>query len=276
MKRKLEHLTAKLAFEELDPAEAEKLRRLAAGDAETERAVREYAAMRADLKKLGERTPEASLSTERLRDAILNEGLGSAESRRARQTLSWVWAPVATAVLAYGFASFVRRQAPQAAPPATPVVANRDKTDHNMAFPELKIALRAPEKHAAKPRLAVKATHVHKKILAAPGIDGQILVSAKIYDPQWDMDSEWLSKSYWAGRTERLIRDYSAPGRWDSLTALRTETDGRRSVDTKAGPSKPATPNVPPIVIIQPDTDGQTGAQRATEVESVANVLVGG
>jgi hypothetical protein len=274
MKRKLEDLAAKLAFDELEAAEVEKLRRLATDDAETERAVREYAAMREDLKRLGERTPEPTLSTERLRDAILKDGLEQREKRPGRPGFSWVWAPVATAVLAYAFASYVHRQAPPSVAGQPSIVGEQvqePKTDLNpppiAQSPTPQIADKVVERRQ-KP--AAKRMPKNAAVPPLPGRGGSSIIAvARIYDPEWDWET------YVVERNDRLIRGLSASAPEPSNMVI---ARADRSFQIKSFPAgdRADKPKNAPIVIIQPETDGQTGAQCATEVESVANVLVGG
>ncbi len=109
MNRKLEKLAAKLAFDEIDAPQAEKLRESVAEDAEAARRLGEYEGMRLDLRKLAERTPECTVSADRLRDAILGDGLN--EARTSHQNWGWVWAPIATGVLAFALFAWGNRNA---------------------------------------------------------------------------------------------------------------------------------------------------------------------
>jgi len=263
MKRKLEHLAAKLAFEELDDVQAEKLGRLASEDAETERAVREYASMRADLKRLRERTPEPMFSTDRLRDAILREGL---ERRRsAAASWSWVWAPVAVGVLAFAFASS-RNNHGTPLPPFVdpgPSIAVRPNSGI-LALPSAPTAstsVAVPPKPTARTGRVVRHKAKEPVQLPVPNIRALLVLLAPQLDPVRERGTLYdkLTTSLNTGRIP------------DSGTVPMGKSS---PIEMRAAGARPAKNER--IVIIQQDTDGQTGAQRATEVESSANVSFGG
>src|SRR5690349_10801263 len=98
MNRKLEDAMVRLAFGDVTPEESAALEREAQHDPEAARALASYRRMREGLKDLHE-IPEDQLSKERLRHAILSQGLRPKPVPSGR---SWLWMPAAAATLAFG------------------------------------------------------------------------------------------------------------------------------------------------------------------------------
>lgn len=255
MKRKLEDLAAKMAFDELEGALAEKLRQAASSDAEVERVSREYAALRSDLQRLAQRTPEPTVSTERLRDAILSSGLDR-RSQPAR-SWSWVWAPVATGILAFVLASSRHHAAPSG-----PVVVKAPSADVQPLAPPVRLPAFVADNKAptASHPNAVAIRHRHRRPSNEYAVN--LMQWLPLLSPQF------AGESFKANGLEAMSRRFLHDGATTATVAVAS------AKTPSASPNPPAASQ--PIVLIQPDTDGQTGAQRATEVESVANVLIGG
>ena len=96
MDRKFEDQIAKLAFGELSEAEAAEVRSMAGRNADSAKALESYEALRSDLRRLRDVPPD-QLSKERLQNAILGQGL---KPKPVRSAFPWVWAP-ATALVAF-------------------------------------------------------------------------------------------------------------------------------------------------------------------------------
>src|ERR1041384_7714142 len=96
MKRKNEENLIRLAFGDVDPREAERAKKLLVEDAEATKLFAGYEEIREGLKQL--HTPEHQLSTERLREAILRDGLK--KEKPSASGWRWTLAPVAVAAAA--------------------------------------------------------------------------------------------------------------------------------------------------------------------------------
>ena len=98
MRRKLEDQLLQLSFGDLSPEEAQKVKARAANDPEAQKLLQDYSSIRSNLKLLKD-IPADQLSTERMRLAILEKGMRRESSGSAR--FGWMWAPVSVACLAF-------------------------------------------------------------------------------------------------------------------------------------------------------------------------------
>jgi len=98
MDKRQEENIAKLAFGDLSEAQAAEVRAQAAANPDAARALDSYATLRDDLRRLRDVPPD-QLSKERLRNAILTQGLNP---KPVRSSFPWMWASTAglAAVLA--------------------------------------------------------------------------------------------------------------------------------------------------------------------------------
>lgn len=127
MNRKREEELMQLAFGDLRREECRSFASGIENDPEAEKMYGAYCEMREGLKALRD-VPEMQLSTERLRDAILREGL--APKRESRFNFGWLAAPIAVGACAFVVVTAMRQ-------PASPipdaggglVVRNADPTD---------------------------------------------------------------------------------------------------------------------------------------------------
>jgi len=248
MKGKFEEKLAQLAFGDLKPDEAAKLEQEAQANPEAMRTLALYKDMRAGLRSLSD-IPEDQFSKERLRDAILTQGLRPVPTRPVSNR-AWLWMPAAACVLGfalmYGNNTFRKPSAGpnivlgekslKFGPPTsdlidfTPQPVATNVTTHGIA--------KAPEKDL-KPLVArADPDEVSPNILASMNDDA--------YDPD-------LGKM-----------PANAPAVTSNTLAENNPADRKSSATTV------------PIVLIDQDTDQQTGACKATEVGSSSNVLVGG
>jgi len=247
MKGKFEDKLAKLAFGELNSDEAARLEREVQSDPEALRTLSMYKDMRSGLRSLSD-IPEDQFSKERLRDAILTQGLKPVPTRPVSNR-TWLWMPAAACALGfalmYGQGMFRHSAGPK-------LVINSDQAG-------LHSTIKSPIEFDPKPTDGSKLVAVNTPKPSASltkdmlpkvdpdEVDPRILVSVPINDDSYDPD---LGKMPENGP--------SAPS--GTLASIE---------------HKPAATSVP-IVLIDQDTDQQTGACKATEVGSSSNVLVGG
>ncbi len=254
MNGKLENKLAQLAFGDLTPSEARQLEAEAERDPDARRALMLYKDMRDGLRNLQD-VPEDQFSKERLRDAILTQGLRPPISRQTSNR-SWLWMPVAACALGFS------------------VMFMRHSFDQTSKQPELVLgskSLSSPTLMSISPptRVAVNDTH---KVTHGPEV--------KAVHPLRIVSR---STSRHGVRHVREM-DESSP---DVLTYLMgpgeenvAPSNGAITASMPIPPVAEPTPSTAtassPIVLIDQDKDTQTGAQRATEVGSASNVLVGG
>src|SRR5687768_3632873 len=98
MNRRLEEELLQTAFGEASPEEMALLESRVMSDPEAAKALRTYQFMKEGLKDLGD-VPEHQLSTERLRHAILEQGLKP--KRESGNPFVWLLMPAAVAALAF-------------------------------------------------------------------------------------------------------------------------------------------------------------------------------
>ena len=99
MNGKFEDKLAQLAFGDLSPDEAARIEAQAKNDPEALHALNTYVGMRAELRDLKD-VPQDQLSKERLRDAILAQGLKPGAEKKSRPW-AWAWMPLATGALVF-------------------------------------------------------------------------------------------------------------------------------------------------------------------------------
>jgi hypothetical protein len=268
MKRKQERLAAKLAFDEVEEAQAEMIRRFLAEDAEATQRLSEYEGIRADLKKMADRTPVCTLSTERLRDAILGDGLDAAKN--PRQNWNWVLAPVATGVLAFAFFTYNNRLADRglvAIKGTEPAYANitRPGPDAGLFFDSLMHPSTAPPVAAVD--ASVSAPSSTPRGGASNSADARTFGRATGIDLNPHLVAALILTTGLKGAPDE------SPA--VAVTFAKTADKGLGMDKVVASPEKPPASGEG-LVLIGSDTDGDTGAPRAKEVESFANVSIGG
>ena len=266
MRNKFEEELAQLAFGDLSDERASKLRAQAGPDPETARTYEMYCRMKDELKSLAVDVPSDQLSTERLRDAILQRGL--TEKPVARTRPSWVWVPIAAGIFAFGIA-FVKGMLPAVNPTTSVVVSSNAAIDNaDVAIPELRIEKPTPDLTA--PTLDRRAAVMTEKVpvrVAANETRGRRVRSADL-PSRSEATEPTLPDAYTAVSFDRASTEQGM-----SL-ASNTYNFGGEAEKTDAVVAVASEPA--PIIVIQADTDYTTGALRATEVENTANVVVGG
>ncbi|MBI1757279.1 MAG: hypothetical protein HYR64_09265 [Fimbriimonas ginsengisoli] len=226
MKRRDEDLLLKVAFGDATADEVARADGLSR-DPEASRRLAELRRMREGLHLLRE-VPEAQISTERLRDALLRNGL---KPERSGWGLGWVWMPAGALAATFLIASWVMRQSPtlvrsDAGPSAPVVLAKREPVSK-------------PLPSAAQEQSPTVAVPTFVNESAPPSISSRRPGQA--------------ANRHGSGRAKR-----AAP-----LPSL----DPGHSEEPFSSDA---------IVMIEPEADDATGAQRAVEMESGADVLVGG
>lgn len=257
MKRKLEERLARLAFDDLSPSETAELERLAASDTEAARMLNEYRSMRNGLRDLAD-VPPHQLSNDRLRDAILGQGL---RVKPQAADLSWLWMSGTACTAAAILFVFLGRNRPV----ATEVVfdpnhvgtalaraddgfghglANLSKAESNpvRTFPKL-VAISRPS------RPVIRRARHHRRVLENP-------------------ESGWYA-SILSNPPDDASVAQDTPVASASTVA---EADSEATAKLQPVDKKPDDG----VVVIEPDTDQATGAQKATELGTTKNVEVGG
>ena len=250
MKGKIEDKLAKLAFGELSPEEAAKLEREVQNDPEALRALSLYKDMRAGLKSLSD-VPEDQFSKERLRDAILTQGLKPLPTRPI-SSRSWLWMPATACAMGFVlmFTLNLTHKKPLPQVVMGPEVASLGLSNsHPIEIPK-NFSTGALIGPTAPPTTVATTTGDAKQPDDMDEVDPRVLTSMEPTDAAYDPDLG------------------VQPPKGNTLTASRTSlVSSARTVSLKTSGS---------IVLIDQDKDEQTGACKATEVGSSSNVLVGG
>ncbi|HVT13515.1 MAG TPA: hypothetical protein VHE55_14720 [Fimbriimonadaceae bacterium] len=250
MNKKLEDKLAMLAFGDLSPEETARLEQEVAGDPKAVMVLREYRDMRNGLKALHD-IPEHQLSTERLRHAVLNQGL----KPKTRPQLGWLWMPAVAAVFMFGvvFVRNMHQQSPLAGVGSGASFAQSNPTPVAMNEP-----MGDPFEYATANGdvLSVAATRPAPKVMAA---------------------SNHVSRHR---SDSRLISDLKAQVAMEFDNVYQADIVPQPRVSSVASRSKPeretASSAPSTIVMIGTSKDANTGAQKATEVDSAGDVIVGG
>lgn len=256
MRRHDEDRWIELAFDELSGPNADELRRLAETDPQAAETVRSYAAIREGLAGL-RNVPEMQVSCDRLRDAILAGGL------REPRPSWWTWLAIPTAVAASAFLLTLALRQPN----TVPVVAVSAVGTPNMQPTMVPTLERSPQ-----PAFDALASRT---------------VGSPLGDVKFDLGKSdvqpALKPTPRAITTSRGKKERAAPPKAESRIARReVDVAPRPSVDlapmglTAEGSGATADPGANTIIFISSDQDNVTGTQRATEVESVSNVVIGG
>jgi hypothetical protein len=254
MKRKQEEELIRLAFGDAEPQEAARAQQVLEQDAQAQAKLAQYREIREGLKQLS--TPAHQLSTERLREAILQRGL--VEKPRFAP---WKWslAPLAAAAGALLFTLYSAQD-----PAATPAASGGGAiTSSAKGLSEIRETDVSPEEML---RLAKDAAGA---ALDAPAMDTDA-------PPVVRRESPRASRPRMARAPEPRAAAASVPAEPDSLTPReisRLAINGALPAGALAAGDDSG---AEPIVLIGAESDELTGAKRATEVESASNVVIGG
>lgn len=280
MKKRFEEELSKLAFGDLDAEEARRLEMRTASDPEASQTFQSYCRMKDELRSLADDVPADQLSKERLREAILNRGMKEQLPQKAKPT--WIWMPAMAAALAFGVV-FVKGQLPLGGQPSAVVVDNSTSTLGGKA-PKIDVPpVTVPDPVVAKHRKSnlVKDT---------PSMQVASNVGAARNDRTNDNFSDSrnrASKEGFSGiplgaadlekavpiKEEELTQTVS----FDSGTKgeIGSREQSKPSAAMMAAPAGDSAPK-PTIILIQSETDADTGTLKAKEVSNTNNVVIGG
>lgn len=255
MNKRIEDQLAKLAFGELSTSEEAELRRLCESDPEAGKTLEQFQSIRHGLKQLPV-TPH-QLSTERLNEAILRQGLRSpAEPSLWRWLSAPTWA--AAAVLAiWGSWSVYSAGPVESGLTAKPLAArsnlSKGPSGSSGMNSNLESAL-AQAELSAPDQGAIESAHVEPmkvaKAAPPPPISTEKSVRVAKREPSAPADLVYAADQLSIDVIENAIV---------SSAAFAASPDDSE-----------------PLVIIDEARDETTGASRAKEVTSVSNVVVGG
>lgn len=267
MKRNSDDHLFNLAFGEFSESERAELEANAAADPAASAQLRKLRNLKADLRSLADVPPD-QLSNDRLRDAILGQGL------KPRQAFdwSWVWMPALSCVLVAGLMVGVRhRSVGEPSILGTPALSLKDPG----------VTLFPHDKSGA---VAFDFTKESTKVNDVRGIAAVSLrhpVSRK-----GGHGRAWRRRHGLNGLYANVILG-TGPGTDENdlgsdTSALSTASlpvGGATSAsDTRVAGLKPVdnTPATPAVVVIEPDKDKDSGTQQAREVGNSKNVVIGG
>ena len=244
MRRKNEEELIKLAFGDIEPQGSERAKKMLADDAEAAKLFAGYSEIREGLKSL--KTPEHQLSTERLREAILKQGL-----KQKSPLAGWKWTLAPLAVAAAAFLITLRMGGQ---PTTGPVVTNFGEQPSS--------TIENPIDFNSTPR-------------------GSIVVPApEVEQPTGRDPAKVASTTRTSGRSLASRTARSAALVANRLPALSPADFSRSAIDGALPAGALAlnleTSEEQPIVLIGSESDESTGANRATEVSSASNVVIGG
>lgn len=246
MKKRLEEKLAMFAFGDLSPEETTQLEKEVAGNREAMLVLEEYRGMRSGLKAMGD-IPEHQLSTDRLRHAILNQGL----KPKSRPQIGWLWMPATAAALAFGIVMV--RNANRSVLPAIGPAGGSHEFVVNETPDAFALATASGE------ILSVANTQ------PTPAVSYAAIKTAPIRHRRDD-------RSRIEDLKARVNQEF------ENLLSANEGIAAEAALDTKSrSAAKPSTsPSGAPIVLIDTAKDSTTGAQKAKEVDSASNVAVGG
>ena len=267
MKRKNEENLIKLAFGDLEPGEAERAKKLLADDAEASRMLAGYSEIREGLKQLNAHTPSHQLSTERLREAILRDGLK--KEKPAATGWRWTFAPFAVAAAAMLITIRFMGQSGVNLPiikgGGIPEIKNdagliRNPIERSFGTDPLEVRHSEMGNEQERPHTRASSSVSNREIAPSiPAMSPASVVSSSKTDKVLNLAAE---KKEAAGGAVTAA-DYSNLAIEGALpagaVALNLDSNGEQ-----------------PIVLIGSDSDESTGANRATEVSSTSNVVIGG
>lgn len=264
MKNRREDELIQLAFGELRGTEAERLSaslELGSADAAL---VEEMAALRDDLKLLS--VPAHQLSTERLRDAILNQGLHPKRTSGLPQWFKFAMTPALTLAVAYVITVSLNR--PGTSDPVIAMGGNEPshrQTDSIFVQPG---GSDAASESLSPGLMGAKSPESTQVSNPSPNRRGQ--------RTRFAMGSRGL------GTREAVVSPEAGAAMVANAVVVSAGSSvapaGMNDSAMVKGASVDSAPQVdqPTIVLIGNDRDAQTGANKAVEVSSTSNVVTGG
>jgi hypothetical protein len=260
MKRRDEDQLIHLAYGELESEESATLE--AALSPRASELLGEYRSLNADIKLLN-RIPEPQIGTERIREAILGQGL---KGRRSLTRWAVLLVPVAAAAFAYAVVS-VRLSSTSAT-----VADDFGAMNPVMFAPAMQKASLVPETEITRTSQAVREdiafpqpeTQIKQAVLTTPVIRKHAFRSHSnsLVDPKWLA----LSNAH----------ENVASSSDQTATSSDTQPVAEVASPAPVDDSGPAVQDEHNIIVVHDAQDRATGAQQATEVDPSANVVVGG
>lgn len=265
MNKRQEEKLIQMAFGEATDADMKDLRR-EFSDAEIVSFVTEYAEIRDTLKTLP--VPEHQLSTERLRNAILNQGL---EPRPT--THSWfkvLWAPAAMVVAVVAITQ-VWRTAPSQGEPvvmSSPSLENPFNSNPSILnFDPSSTSSGMADRTLGDEKPIETKTPVRAETRSKPVNSGRVL-RQKLASRR-SMIQSAPSAVLPISEAKESLSNLAVSAMSRGSSADKTE-----SLPAMAAPVEPEAS--PTLIIIEKSADQSTGANRAREVDSSSNVVIGG
>jgi len=263
MNGKFEEKLAQLAFGDLSPEEAAQVEAQVARNPEASRALSEYRDMCGGLRSLAA-VPEHQLSNERLRNAILTQGLRAkpVEQPSKRSNLGWVWMPVMACALGFGLIT----------------MRNRPVGDPHIVIQGNGMGL-ASNLNLTQPMLSDPSGHDMRTAISGAAKKPTPAVTVAMTHED-ESDPRTLPREK---RAKRFTDDKILRPKWGPITVPEENPAGRLALNTDpkgtAPVQNPAAQPVAmssPIVLIDANPDSETGAPVATEVGTASNILIGG
>jgi len=259
MKRKRQESIINLAFNEYKNETEKKVLEASPLDKEGHKEYELISNIREGLKQSGQSTPDCQMSVDRIRDAILNQNIRKSSS----QTTFWSWASVGVAACAFLFVLNNNRNVPT----EPRLVANNSR-------PSIIEQNNPLIDRSSDNSVATKFEPEARDIVPTP--------EATTESKPLNRRTETNRVTEWAD-----INTTIASGAARTLSTLATRSNALRDSHASPSPSAEKTvdkkhdmvapaPASEPIILINGDTDNDTGAQVATEVDSVENVHIGG
>jgi len=237
-----------LAFGEFSETEAVELETRASADPIAAKQLQELRSLKSDLKALSD-IPPHQLSNDRLRDAILGQGL----KPKSVFDWSWIWMPALSCTLVAGLLFGLR---------------HRPSAELNFVGPQVASTVEPPSKffHIVEAPSIVKTTPDKPKSLTLVTVRHP---ANRHFATRGHHGRTWFRRHEF---NEKLVALWHPGGDVlddGGVTQVPTggATAGLKPVDNK--------PSSPEVVVILPSRDRESGTQQA-EVGSGKNVVVGG
>lgn len=267
-----EEKLARLAFGDVPTEEAARLEQEVRRDPKNAQILDEYMEMRCALRSLAE-IPDDQLSKERLREAILGQGLRPAPvvSRG-----SWAWGPVLACLMGVAFMGarghfMAKREPVVSIPDSVSILKPSEKVAIHFKA-RLPLA-QAPLEAATNPVAALPPMSPISSRMIAESSE-----SREGRRPLRRHRRSVVDQNVVSARLA-LYAPTSIPGIMAPTTADRPvdATANNHPVAMNEAPApKPDAGTNGPIVLIDGEKDPNSGAQKAVEVESASNVVIGG
>jgi len=259
MNGKFEEKLVRHAFGEVTPKEASALEEQAKVDPEATKLLSDFRQVRDDLRLLCDVPPD-QLSKERLRDAILGQGL-KPEPLREAPRWGWTWMPITAFAIVFGWLTFRQH----------PTEISRGLTGERGA-----VAI-----HMA-PKSSDNAINfgLDSKTAAVPSGFGTHHGAAPILTRDGNVHVSLNPHHHLSNRPKNLEAPLPSSGVLTVYAQPRAKqklgTSSRVDLADRVSNTVDKNSIVSPMVMINPENDSDSHAQKATEVDSASHVVVGG